>query len=139
MLISRLFLVVPSVVLVLAIQIKILASNFHMDLVADKGKSFAELQEKIFQSFQQRHFQLSFSNVRTDGQEIQVIGIFENLVGKIGLGCWKCIRKISNRLALSVKGITSSLSKRSWTFSQAFNLDFLFHLLLKMPGTEEYM
>jgi hypothetical protein len=56
-------------------------------------------------------FQLSFSNVRTDGQEIQVIRILEKLVGKIGLGCWKRIRKIGNRLTLSAKGITSSLSK----------------------------
>src|ERR1044071_9401455 len=58
---------------------------------------------------QQPTLKIPFNRIGPQGQEIKIVGIFENLASQIGLGFWKCLIKVRESLAIAMNGLGFNL------------------------------
>ena len=64
---------------------EILAFNFEWVLTSNKGEADAELQKKLLEMLDEGGFKIAFFGLLTEAQKIEVVRIFDNLLGEFGL------------------------------------------------------
>ena len=83
------------------IQIEILLTNLKMILAAEKGEANAKFEHECLQVLEQTAFEIAFDRVIVEGQEVEVVRIFEQILDKIGLRTGERAHKVGRRLTLA--------------------------------------
>src|ERR1035437_2783225 len=82
------------------IDLEILSSNLERHLTSDEGKSHAEFDEKLAQVRKKPMFEVALLCLRRKGEEIEIVRIFDELLGEIRLCRWQSRLKVRERLPL---------------------------------------
>jgi len=67
------------------VQPEVLSTHLKRHLAPDKGEPYAEFDEKLTQVFEKAPFEVALLRFRSEGEEIEVVGIFDELLCQIGL------------------------------------------------------
>ena len=67
------------------IELEILSSDFKRNLAPDEGEADAQLDEKLAQMCEEFPFQVALLCLLGEGEEVEVVWVFEDLLGEIGL------------------------------------------------------
>jgi hypothetical protein len=89
------------------IEPEILSADFERNLAPDKSEAGAELDEKLTQMFQESSFQIALLRCRGEGQEIEVVRVLNELLGKVRL--WSGKRRLEIRDRLSLPPVKAAL------------------------------
>lgn len=84
------------------IQIEIVATEFEVDLPADEGEAGAELDEKLAEMLHQPEFEIPLPRHMAEGEETEVVGILDDLLGQVGLGIGQGLLEIGDGLAVAL-------------------------------------
>ena len=84
------------------IEVKRLVSYFKQHLAPDEGKPATQLQQQIAQVQQESALDLTLARSRSQRQEVKLVGVFENLLRKVGVGRRKRPLEVGERLPLSL-------------------------------------
>jgi hypothetical protein len=83
------------------VQIEGLISNRERYLTADEGEAAAKLQQQVPQVKEKTAFEFPFLNGMGEGQEVEVVGIAEDLHRHVRVGGWQDSGEVGQRLALT--------------------------------------
>jgi len=83
------------------IELEILASNFQRNLAPDEGEAHAELDQELAKMRKQSVLEIALLRLLRQSKEVEVVGIFENLLSEIGLRRRQCRPKIGDGFPLS--------------------------------------
>src|SRR5439155_5820488 len=83
------------------IEPKIFSSDFQRNLAADESESHAQLDEELSQVRQQFPFEVAFVCFLREGEEIEVVGVFDELLCEVRLRRWESRPEIRDRLPLT--------------------------------------
>jgi hypothetical protein len=67
------------------IEVVVLTGDFEMILAADEREPLAELEDQRAQMFDQPSLKIPLQHFGSERQEIEAIGVFENLLREFGL------------------------------------------------------
>jgi hypothetical protein len=79
---------------------ELLAADLDWVLAADEREAHAQLQQKFPDLLNESGFELPFPSLLRECQEIEVVGIFEKLLGQVGLGRRQGLAEVRERLPL---------------------------------------
>ena len=79
----------------------VLACDFKRNLSANESEADAQLKEKLLNVAYKAGLQLSFVSILGKGEEIEIVGVLEKLLGKIRLRLWKRGPKVGGGLPLA--------------------------------------
>ena len=82
------------------IELEVLSANLQRNLAADEGEPDAEFDEKLAQVREKSPFKVALLCLRCEGEEIEVVRIFDELLCKIGLRWRKSRLEVGHRLSL---------------------------------------
>ena len=72
----------------------VLACDLKRNLSANEREADAQLKEKLLNVAYKAGLQLSFVSILGKGEEIEIVGVLEKLLGKIRLRLWSVVRKL---------------------------------------------
>ena len=75
----------------------VLACDLKRNLSANEREADAQLKEKLLNVAYKAGLQLSFVSILGKGEEIEIVGVLEKLLGKIRLRLWSVVRKLVRR------------------------------------------
>src|SRR5665213_2731062 len=84
------------------INFEILISNLKRYLPADEGKAGAHLQQEALDVIHEGLLDLAFAARISSAQEIDEIGVLENLSCQIGFCGWQCVAEVADGLTLTL-------------------------------------
>src|ERR1035441_9517746 len=82
------------------IDLEILTSDLKRYLTSDEGKSYAEFDEKLTEVREKPSFEVALLCLRRKGEEIEVVRIFDELLGESRLRRWQSRLEVRERLPL---------------------------------------
>ena len=80
------------------IELEVFSSHFERHLAANEGEADAQLNEEQAQVRQESAFEVALLRLRRKSQEIEVVGIFDELLCEIGLWRRESLVKVGRRL-----------------------------------------
>src|ERR1035437_4301932 len=80
---------------------EILSSNIKRHLAPDEGETHAEFDEELAQVREKSLFEIALVGFLSEGEKVEVVWIFEDLLCEIGLWSRQCRLEIGNRLSLA--------------------------------------
>lgn len=91
------------------IEVIVFVSDGQRHLSSDKGEPGSEFQQELLDVIDQSAFQLPFDRILLQGEEVEQVGIFQRLLGEIGL--WRGQRpgKVTDGLPLAAEQIAFDL------------------------------
>lgn len=75
-----------------------------MDLASDEGGAGAEFDEEFTQVIHQSEFKVTFPRPMAEGEEVEIVGILDDLLGKIGLRVRQGVFEVGDGLAVALVG-----------------------------------
>ena len=82
------------------VELEVLSPNFERDLAADEREADTQLDEELAQVCEEFPFEVALVCFLRESQEIEVVGIFDELLCKIGLRRRKSHLEIGDRFPL---------------------------------------
>ena len=84
------------------VDVEIVVSEFEVDLATDKREAGAEFDEELAEVLHQPEFEIPLTCGVAEGEKVEVVRIFYDLLGEIGLGIWQGLFEIGDRLAFTL-------------------------------------
>jgi hypothetical protein len=95
------------------IQVIVLAADFKVVLAADEREAFAEFEDKRAEMVDQTTFKIALQDIRAKRQEIEGIGVLEELLSELGLSSRQRPRKVCQRAALAGEQVALDLMDKN--------------------------
>ena len=67
------------------VDVKILVADIHVDLPAHEGEADTQFQQKALDVVDEPLLQFPLVSVRSEGQEVEGVGILDGLLGQVGV------------------------------------------------------
>src|SRR4029078_9646084 len=83
------------------IQIEVLLADRQVVLAADEGESDTEFQEERADVADQPALQVALMRLRSEAEEVEIVGVFQQLPGEIRLRRGERAGEVGHRTALS--------------------------------------
>src|SRR6267143_1215510 len=91
------------------IEKEVLVTDFEVILPSNEREAFPKLQHEIANVFDQTSFQIPLLHVRSEGEEIKIIRVLYQLLGKIRLRGRESFIKVGQCMPLSIKQVGFNL------------------------------
>src|SRR6266436_1136164 len=91
------------------IEKEVLVTDFEVILPSNEREAFPKLQHEIANVFDQTSFQIPLLHVRSEGEEIKIIRVLYQLLGKIRLRGRESFIKVGQCMPLSIKQVAFNL------------------------------
>ena len=84
------------------IDVEIAATDLQVHLAADEGKADTEFQEELADVIQESTFELPLTCIVGKREKVKIVGVLQDLMGKVGLGQRQGAFKVGQGLSLPV-------------------------------------
>jgi hypothetical protein len=91
------------------IEIVVLVADLEMVLAADEGEALAEFEDQGSKVLDERAFQVALEDFRTERQEVEGIGILDDLLGQGRLFGRQRAREVGQRATLACEQVALDL------------------------------
>lgn len=86
-----------------------MVTDFEVILTSNEREAFPKLQHEIANVFDQTSFQVPLLHVRSEGEEIKLVRVLYQLLGKIRLKGRESFIKVGQCMPLAIKQVASNL------------------------------
>ena len=76
------------------IDVEVVAADFEVVLTAREGEAVAELEQEAFQASHQRRFEFSLGDAAGQIEEVEDVGVADQLLGEIGVRCGQLVGEV---------------------------------------------
>lgn len=97
------------------VDIVVLAAHFQGNLLADKGEARAQLQQELADVVEQGPLQLPLGCFGAEGEEVEVVGVLDDLDGQVRLRGWERPREVADGPALPTVQVSLNLVRKNST------------------------
>ena len=95
------------------VDVEIVVTDFHVNLPTHEGEAGAEFHEKILKVAEQTGFEFALVEGLFQGEEIEDVGIFQELGREVGLRRWQGALEIGDGLAVPFVGAALDLERQN--------------------------
>jgi hypothetical protein len=95
------------------VEIEVVAANVKMILASNEGEALAEFEDEFFDFGQQGEFEFALAERFCEGEEVEDVRVFENLLGKVGLRWREGAMEIVDGFAGASMGLALDLEREN--------------------------